>query len=154
MSEGKPLDLEESEIKKEFEKLKEIETLSDRKRNWRTIFLKFKEYKQQVFYCYRCGKINIEGNGDCYCKEEAELLKEKRELFLKIKQRIKKACEFYLEWKNKPRQFIEKYPKYEKILIRKCIYYPKNNEINYYNFQEWLFKLAFKDVFEKGEKRK
>ena len=119
MSEGKPLDLEESEIKKEFEKWYYSKKFVPHGMMW-------------TYHSYEGFRTGVEF----------------------MKQRIKEACMFYLEWKNKPRQFIEKYPKYEKILIRKCIYYPKNNEINYYNFQEWLFKLAFKGVFEKGEKRK
>jgi len=121
-----------------------------------------------------------------------------RELLIKeIKQRIKKACEFYLKYKDKPDSLAKEHPEYRQIIVlnfntlclnckkelgevcirtwvgwddgdydyfcsEKCAeeykkHLPKTKNIlvpTHEEYNEWLFKLAFKDVFEKGEKRK
>ncbi len=121
-----------------------------------------------------------------------------RELLIKeIKQRIKKACEFYLRYKDKPDSLAKEHPEYRQIIVlnfntlclnckkelgevcirtwvgwddgdydyfcsEKCAeeykkHLPKTKNIlvpTHEEYNEWLFKLAFKDVFEKGEKRK
>jgi len=74
-------------------------------------------------------------------------------LIEEILQRIKSACEFYLRYKDKPELLIEEHPE----LKRKCKrlnrwayeseYKPHSNMAEY---NEWLFKLAFKKVI--GEK--
>ena len=114
-----------------------------------------------------------------------------------IKQRIKKACEFYLRYKDKPDSLAKEHPEYRQIIVlnfntlclnckkelgevcirtwvgwddgdydyfcsEKCAeeykkHLPKTKNIlvpTHEEYNEWLFKLAFKDVFEKGEKRK
>ena len=55
------------------------------------------------------------------------------DLLVKVKQRINSACEFYLKYKDNPELLV-------KIKIK---------NVNAYN--EWLFKLAFKEVL-KNEK--
>jgi len=102
-----------------------------------------------------------------------------------IKQRIKKACEFYLRYKDNPELFVSHFKgkgnkkieeELEKEFRRRYNYNTKDKELvrqmresktfwmivpsykkridtielNEYN--KWLFKLAFKDVF-KGEKK-
>ena len=79
------------------------------------------------------------------------------------KQRLKSACEFYLRYKDKPELLIKEYPKYEEEINNFLFWgFPKNNPIThelekkgfkvrgYINsdYNEWLFKLAFKDVLE------
>jgi len=71
---------------------------------------------------------------------------------------IKSACEFYLRYKDNPELLLEEYPEYEEKVkeIEKEAYqkefymeFVKNYFLEKYN--EWLFKLAFKDVLEEGE---
>ena len=74
------------------------------------------------------------------------------ELINKIKQRIKSAYEFYLKYKDKPELLIKEHPKYEKETKK---FYKKGRKTRHReiiglwhldNYNEWLFKLAFKDV--------
>ncbi len=77
------------------------------------------------------------------------------EIIYEIKRRIKRACEFYLRYKDKPQLLKE-----ENI---KCEYSKKIVEISqlpsgewiiffedgdFMGYNEWLFRMAFKDVFE------
>jgi len=68
---------------------------------------------------------------------------------------IKSACEFYLRYKDKPLLLIKEYPKYLESLahfnLPKLIDFTKEFgvEFEYSKYNDWLFKLAFKDVFEK-----
>ena len=88
-----------------------------------------------------------------------------------IKQRIKSACEFYLRYKDKPELLIKEHPEYKKHEIQIFKNHPtyadeirKIGEIieetklrevlmevdTFYTekYNDWLFKLAFKDVLE------
>lgn len=82
----------------------------------------------------------------------------------KVKQRIKSACEFYLRYKDNPRLLGKEHPLLiEKVneLYRKHIeieeelgenYDPKSKTfIDEYNL--WLFKLAFSDIFTEEKER-
>lgn len=79
-----------------------------------------------------------------------------------LKQRIKSAYEFYLRYKDKPELLIKEHPEYKKkvnIFEPTKIYIlghkVKRNEFYDLNkFNEWLFKLAFKDVIENISKKK
>jgi len=68
--------------------------------------------------------------------------------------RIKSACEFYLEYKDKPELLVKEHLKYEKEVKNK-FYHP--NVIDTYSlwsydkYNEWLFKIAFKEVLKEGE---
>jgi len=80
-------------------------------------------------------------------------------IMLLMRQSIKDACEFYLKYKDNPELFIKEFPMYKSEFVRKCltINLPEERlwlsdgtvaDKNKYN--EWLFKLAFKD-FIKGD---
>jgi len=94
------------------------------------------------------------------------------EIVDEIKQRLKSACEFYLKYKDNPELLIEEQKKYydnlednpfliaifdtlnrskiiDKFDEKECGWklYEKEKALKEYN--DWLFKLAFKDVFEK-----
>jgi len=88
----------------------------------------------------------------------------------KTVERIRKACEFYLRYKDNPELLIKEHPKHKKeiekiikkeqiqvmnivvngILLSRSVDYDKierwMNELSKYN--EWLFRLAFRVVFE------
>ena len=83
-----------------------------------------------------------------------------------IKQRIKSACEFYLRYKDRPELLIKEHPEYLEELKKKCMprieemlscmkLQVKTNEevfvVCYDKYNSWLFKLAFKLVFEEVE---
>ncbi len=71
------------------------------------------------------------------------------DLLDEIRQRIKSACEFYLKFRNDPSVFFALYPQYYDDFEEKCGSLSDNLE-DTECFNEWLFKLAFKEVF--GEK--
>ena len=82
-------------------------------------------------------------------KNETARSKARKDIIREIKQRIRKACEFYLEYKDNPDEFEaeqEKLIKKENIEIyyNPEIVLDKNGKIIPYN--EWLFKLAFRSV--------
>jgi len=96
-----------------------------------------------------------------YTKEEdivntaVYLIKEKMR---EIKQRIEQACKFYLKYKDKPELLVKDYSEYkeevDKLWLKwrkkkPSIHSAKEDFLKDYN--EWLFKLAFKDVLE-GER--
>jgi len=56
-------------------------------------------------------------------------------------ERIKQACEFYLRYKNNSGLLIKEHPELRKEL--------KKGIIKYYDYNEWLFRLAFKEVLRK-----
>jgi len=75
-------------------------------------------------------------------QEELDLIKEV------LKQRIKSACEFYLRYKDKPELLVKEHPEYKKELSSNLL---PLEELSYWEqliYNEWLFKLAFKDVLE------
>ena len=117
-------------------------------------------------------------------------------LIKEIKQRIKKACESYLKYKDKPDSLAKEHPEYRQIIVlnfntlclnckkelgevcirtwvgwddgdydyfcsEKCTeeykkHLPKTKNIlvpTHEEYNEWLFKLAFKDVLEEGERK-
>ena len=60
-----------------------------------------------------------------------------------IKQRIKQACEFFMRYKDNPKLLMKEHPEYIED-IRKI----QNEWYNWEeHYNEWLFKLAFKDIF-------
>jgi len=72
-------------------------------------------------------------------------------MFKKLQQRIKQACEFYLRYKDKPELLLKEQ--------RNLVGIPEGTEFyppglihlkDKYKYNEWLFRLAFKDVFEGG----
>jgi len=73
-----------------------------------------------------------------------------------VKQRIKSACEFYLRYKDKPNDLLIDFPKFIKNVNNiRLRFVDKNGDLvgsmiwHYLSdYNEWLFKLAFKGVFE------
>jgi len=64
---------------------------------------------------------------------------------------VKSACEFYLKYKDSPKLLMRDFPEYKK----KVDYFLEGMVITptaIVKYNEWLFKLAFKDVL-KGDKR-
>ena len=59
------------------------------------------------------------------------------------KKHFRYACEFYLRYKDKPELLFEEKREYRVILAH---LFGDDKDMNRYN--EWLFKLAFKDVLE------
>ena len=122
---AKSLDLKEDELKKEFEKWYYSKKFVPLGRAW-------------THYSYEGFKFGIDF----------------------VKQRIKSACEFYLRYKDNPELFLNEigFPKDSKGIeifnhwkSLKLIPPTKFTEFDWHDYNEWLFKLAFKDVFEEGE---
>jgi len=84
----------------------------------------------------------------CYCDVLLEdLRKQKNE----IKQHIKSACDFYLRYKNHSDLLMVEYPEYKNKIVELRKKLPSwHDKKMIYN--DWLFKLAFKDVFKEVEK--
>ena len=78
----------------------------------------------------------------------------------KIKQRLKSACEFYLRYKDNPKLLIKDNPEYRKLFESECVHTYVWRKIFWQykydpeKYNEWLFKLAFKDVLENEERDK
>ena len=68
-----------------------------------------------------------------------------------VRQHIKSACEFFLQFKNDPSVFFALYPQYYDDFEKNYGPLSKNLEDTTL-FNEWLFKLAFKDVFKERDK--
>lgn len=72
------------------------------------------------------------------------------ELINEIKRRIKSACEFYLRYKNHPELLVAEHEELiDEMLENKLIDYKhalKGLIVYGKKYNEWLFKLAFKDV--------
>jgi len=136
MSEPKPLDLKDIE-KKTFEYFCEMLFETKKPRDiteWSDI-----------------GKIGGEHGID------AEEIQEVVEFTIKeIKHRIKSACEFYLRYKNNPELLIKEHPEYEEdVKMFLDEYETAKAGVNVWylrKYNEWLFRLAFKDVLEGEEK--
>jgi len=74
-----------------------------------------------------------------------------------IKQHIKSACEFFLRYKGNPSLLIMERPELKEEVENMFLdrYSTAKYGVNVWRleqYNEWLFKLAFKDVFE-GEQR-
>ena len=70
-----------------------------------------------------------------------------------VLQRIKEACEFYLKYKNNPSLLWKENPKYRKKLKKfgiteKWVSEDCDELYDWEDYNEWLFKLAFKGVLE------
>ena len=67
---------------------------------------------------------------------------------------VKLACEFYLKYFDKPHKLKEDYPEIadevDEIINETIEMTPEEDGWSYYN--KWLFKLAFKDVLDGGDK--
>lgn len=89
---------------------------------------------------------------------------------LEIKQRIKSACEFYLRYKDRPDLLLSEHPEYKKevkglneikdaTLIDLFRIAKEEDNMNLgmsilgllNDYNDWLFKLAFKDILEVEE---
>jgi len=80
----------------------------------------------------------------------------KRKFLNKIICHTKSACKFYLRYKDKPELLVKEHPEYKKELsetinLNYLKEFPNNKRawfIALDRYNEWLFKLAFKDVLE------
>ena len=101
--------------------------------------------------------LNALLTGELDNKEEASelifnLLEEFRN---EIKQRVKSACEFYLRYKDNMNLLLKEQDKEGELLKQIRELDSKQTWENYHewtirmisSYHEWLFKLAFKDVF-------
>jgi len=71
--------------------------------------------------------------------KKSDIIKDIKLIIDLYKQRLKSACEFYLKYKDKPELFDkEQYKNYVRQIFWSSID----------NYNDWLFKLAFKDVLE------
>jgi len=90
----------------------------------------------------------------------SDIGKKAEQLVNYFKYKLKSACEFYLRYKDKPKLLIKEHPEYEAEFINsdfKLVRFPlppmktaffielEDGELDKYN--DWLFKLAFKDIF-------
>jgi len=106
---------------------------------------------QSILYVMNKGLPNEE------TENKEQLMKLLKNLLNQYKQRTKSACEFYLMYKDKPSLFSKEYPELRKKLYE-CVplAWLKSNEpdelYDWEDYNEWLFKLAFKSVF-KGDKK-
>ena len=66
-----------------------------------------------------------------------------------IIQRLKSACELYLQYKDNPEKFLDEHPEYTEEVCEKCGHpYVIYEDL----FNDWLFKLVFKPVLEDDKK--
>jgi len=77
-------------------------------------------------------------------KDKKQFLKRK---ISKLKQCLKSACEFYLRYKDKPELLIKEHSEYKKELSSNLLPIYKLSYWERLKYNEWLFKLTFKDVF-------
>ena len=94
-----------------------------------------------------------------------EIFRRTKENMLKeieqVKQHIKSACEFYWKYKDDPGLFVKECPKYKKKMKQQIFgresewlffdsfvnwTYDEDNMKYLPDYNEWLFKLAFKEV--------
>ncbi|MCD6434794.1 MAG: hypothetical protein J7L15_00150 [Clostridiales bacterium] len=73
---------------------------------------------------------------------------------------VKSACEFYLKYFNKPKVFVKENPEYEQDLDKFILdrlspdaFKYDLEFFDYDGYNEWLFKLAFKDVLDGGDRQ-
>jgi len=67
-----------------------------------------------------------------------------------FKYKLKSACEFYLRYKDKPVLLFKNFPEYKELAIKdKAIIPDLEGKFTWLtlDYNEWLFKLAFKDIF-------
>ncbi len=75
----------------------------------------------------------------------------RKKIITKFKQRLKSACEFYLRYKDNPELLRKEQNNLYNVFgdyifgNLKGKYFKSSNILGQYN--DWLFKLAFKDVF-------
>ena len=103
-------------------------------------------------------KISKEGHSFPHyttCKTcEADFEEVVRFTFKYVKQRIKSACEFYLRYENDPKLLVkEHYHLLKKmedddIWAFTLLLTAPDLEIKINEYNKWLFKLAFRDVFD------
>jgi len=79
------------------------------------------------------------------------IIRKKQQIKFILEQRIKSACKFYLRYKDKPELLKDAFPKLTKEIEQKDLESIYTADGNYHEYQrkkynEWLFKLAFKDV--------
>ena len=90
-------------------------------------------------------------------KEECSVMKEIIRTHLKreIKQRLKSACELYLQYKDNPELFVKELPEYREEVdkiwykykqLKPSLHSAKEDFMREYN--DWLFHLVFKSVLE------
>ena len=98
-------------------------------------------------------RTNNDGEFKSWCE------KFNRDLKKAVKQQIKSTCEFYLKYKDNPSKlwneridYIKKIKK-DKELWKFIEELNKNRCITLRKYNEWLFKLAFKPVFEEVKER-
>jgi len=73
----------------------------------------------------------------------------------KTVERIRKACEFYLRYKDKPRLLWKEFEFSDVDDEKKCGEFVDRQEEEVFvidEYNEWLFKLAFRGVFENARK--
>ena len=65
-----------------------------------------------------------------------------------VKKYLKSACEFYLRYKDKPTLLLKEHPEYEstEFLVELDENFKEDFNDFMKKYNEWLFKLAFKDV--------
>jgi len=143
----KPLDLEEDEIQK---RVKEI--LKNRE-DYKYLYDIFENFLQK-------SKSNLNNGFVLFPNQEEQISIDILALFelsvketiKEITQRLKSACEFYLRYKDKP-ELLKKEQKIEfklksEIWAKKRVFNFVRNGKKYIDYNEWLFKLAFKPMFE------
>ena len=98
-------------------------------------------------------KVNWSWDKDCLGEEKQIFVSETA--FDDLKQRIKSACEFYQRYENDPKLLVkEHYHLLKKmedddIWAFTLLLTAPDLEIKINEYNKWLFKLAFRDVFEK-----
>ena len=73
------------------------------------------------------------------------------ELFKEIKQHIKSTGEFYLKYKDKPELLYMEEPEKWKEFCDELSGFDLFDKFLLKKYNDWLFKLAFKDVLEEGK---
>jgi len=113
--------------------------------------LDFEEvYKKIREWAIKNGQVSYEGATIQITPTPKEITKKTIE---EIKQRIKSACEFYLRYKDNSNLLINEHPEYERENIVDCALIEPIEETRA-KYNDWLFKLAFKDIFNKDDKLK
>ena len=103
-------------------------------------------------------KLLLEGTYESISKYFEDAVNFGKYLMLKeLKQRIKSACKFYLRYKDDPSLFWDEQKEYRKLLKKDLGHIiirwetMKRFRDSRDKYNDWLFKLAFKDVFEDGD---
>ena len=80
-------------------------------------------------------------------ENETARSKARKKIITKFKQRLKSACEFYLRYKDNPELLINEHPEYKNKIkgTKRSDLFGLLYDSDY---QDWLFKIAFKDVME------